>query len=233
MAAEPPDSSEVVTPLASWERGKGNGSTIVFVHGLDDDSSCWDAVTQELTAHHRCIALDLPGHGDSPRPTNARSYRRDAVLASLDRSLDSIDSVVFVGHSLGGYLGLAHAITRPGVLRGLVLVGSGPGFRDPDSRQRWNDRVLASVPDLEIDHLVATIALHEDSFVIDNLSAIDIPVALVVGSDDRGFVAANDYLEGELTNAERTTVPGARHYVMRTHPVEVAEAILGLVARVH
>jgi pimeloyl-ACP methyl ester carboxylesterase len=232
MAAESPDSSEVVTPLASWERGKGDGPTIVFVHGLDDDSSCWGAVTEELVAHHRCIALDLPGHGDSPRPTDTRTYRREAVLASLDQSLDSIGSVVFVGHSLGGYLGLAHSISRPGVLRGLVLVGSGPGFRDPDSRRRWNDRVLASVPELEIDHRVATIALHEDSFVIDNLAAIDIPVALVVGSEDRGFIAANDFLERELTNVERTTVQGARHYVMRTHPAEVAEAILGLVARV-
>lgn len=224
------ESSEAVTTLASSERG-GRGPCLAFVHGLDDDSSCWDAVVDELAPDHRCISLDLPGHGESPRPTDTRAYRRDAVLESFDRALDPIGPAVFVGHSLGGYLGLAYAITRPGVLRGLVLVGSGPGFRDPDKRQRWNDRILANAPDLEIDHRAATMALHEDSLVIDNLSEIAIPVALVVGSEDRGFVAANDYLERELATAERTTVQGGRHYIMRTHPSAVGQAIRRLAAR--
>ena len=37
---------------------------------------------------------------------------------------------VLVGHSLGGYLSLAHAATRPGVARGIVVLNTGPGFRN-------------------------------------------------------------------------------------------------------
>ena len=74
-------------------------------------------------------------------------------------------------------------------------------------------------------------ALHEDSYVIDHLTDIAVPVALVVGSDDRGFGGANAYLERKLPTAELTTIEGGRHFVMRTHPVEVANAIRRLVQR--
>ena len=204
---------------------------MVFVHGLDDDRSCWDAVTDRLEADHRCVAVDLPGHGDSPTPTEADPYRRGAVLASIDRVLDGIGPAVLVGHSLGGYLGLAHVLSRPGVLVGLVLVATGPGFRDDESRRRWNERVEANAPTYGIDLVAATIALHEDSYVMDNLSDVSVPVALVVGSDDRGFAGANDYLERKLPTAERTTIAEGRHFVMRTHPDEVAAAIRRLVER--
>lgn len=218
-----------MTPLATNQRGAG--PVVLFVHGLDDDSSCWDSVVDELALDHHCVTVDLPGHGDSPTPTDPEAYRRPAVLESIDRVLELLDPAVLVGHSLGGYLGLAHTLTRPDVLRGLVLVAAGPGFRDDDSRRRWNVRVLANSADYNVDRMAATIALHEDSFVIDNLSEVSVPVGLVVGSDDRGFVGANDYLERRLPHSERTTVDGGRHFVMRTHPIAVADAVRQLVSR--
>lgn len=218
-----------MTPLAIRERGEG--SNILFVHGLDDDSSCWDSVVDELAADHHCVTADLPGHGRSPTPTDPQAYTRDAVLEAFDQLLLSIGSAVLVGHSLGGYFGLAHALSRPGVLRGLVLVATGPGFRDDDSRERWNDRVLANAAGYKIDEIAATLALHEDSFVIDHLAEIAVPVALVVGSDDRGFSGANVYLERKLPTADLTTIEGGRHFVMRTHAPEVADVIRRLVNR--
>ncbi len=213
-------------------RERGEGPNLLFVHGLDDDSACWDSVVDDLAPDHHCVTVDLPGHGRSPTPTDPQAYSRDAVLDAFDRVLDSIGPAVLVGHSLGGYLGLAHTLSRPGVLRGLVLVATGPGFRDDDSRQRWNDRVLTNASGYEIDEIAATLALHQDSFVIDQLTEITVPVALVVGSDDRGFSGANDYLERKLPTADLTTIDGGRHFVMRTHAVEVADVIRRLVRRV-
>lgn len=220
------------TSLAVHPRGEPDDLSIVFVHGLDDDSSCWDSVIDILSGDHHCLALDLPGHGDSPEPSDPAAYRRESVLESIDHVLASLGPSVLVGHSLGGYLGLAHSLSRPGVLRGLVLVAAGPGFRDQASRNRWNERVRANAPEYTVGELAATLALHEDSFVIDHLAELRVPVALVVGSDDRGFVGANDYLERKIPGAERTTIEGGRHFVMRTHPAEVADAIRELVDRV-
>lgn len=230
MDAEPRHSTTKPLRLATTVRG--SGPAIVFVHGVDDDSSCWEAVVRRLP-DHLCVTADLPGHGRSPVPADADAYRREPVLDALDSVLNEHEAEILVGHSLGGYLGLAHVITRPGVLKGLVLVAAGPGFRDEESRQRWNERVLTNASRYRVPEIAARIALHEDSLVMDRLEEIRVPVALVVGSDDSGFIGANDYMERKLANVTRTTVEGARHFVMRTNPDEVATAVRAVTQRTH
>ena len=132
---------------------------------------------------------------------------------------------MLVGHSLGGYLGLAHVLTRPGVVAGLVLVSTGPGFRDPAAREQWNNRVRESAGDYSISPTAAQIGFHVDSMVIDRLGELDLPTAMIIGSADTAYLGANDYMERKLPHASRTTVEGARHYVMRSHPAEVAAVI--------
>ena len=74
-------------------------------------------------------------------PEDPAQYTRDAALADLDDVLATIDGpAVLVGHSLGGYLALAHAATRPGATAGIVVLNTGPGFRDPEKREGWNER---------------------------------------------------------------------------------------------
>ncbi|MFQ5557068.1 MAG: alpha/beta fold hydrolase, partial [Acidimicrobiales bacterium] len=155
-------------PILHTEQ-RGDGPPLLFLHGLADTSACWEAVIDELASDHRCVTADLPGHGRSPAPDDPTAYERDGVLGSIDAVLDRTGPAVAVGHSLGGYLALAHSITRPGVLRGLALVSTGPGFRDDASRERWNDRVLKGASGYSISETAATIGLHVDSLVIDRL----------------------------------------------------------------
>ena len=211
---------------------KGSGPTVIFLHGLDSDSSVWDPSVELLAQDHRCVTVDLPGHGQSPNPSNLDAYTRAAVLADLDALMADFDRPIhLVGHSLGGYLGLAHVITRPGILHGLILVSTGPGFRDDQARQGWNERVEANIPKYGVSAEAATMAFHIDSMVIDRIAEVDVPVALVVGSDDRAFLGANDYLERKLPDVVRTTVEGARHYVMRSNPEAVVDAVRSITAR--
>ncbi|NDH84765.1 MAG: alpha/beta fold hydrolase, partial [Acidimicrobiia bacterium] len=140
--------------------------------------------------------------------------------------------IVWVGHSLGGYLGLAHALTRSGgAADALVLVSTGPGFRDPDAMNSWNERVRANAPEYTVSEAAATIAFHHDSLVMDRLADLTVPLALVIGDGDRAFLGANDYLERKLPHAHRTTVEGARHFVMRSHPESVADAVATVIAK--
>ncbi len=210
---------------------RGAGPRLVFVHGLDSDATVWEPVVDRLAGLHECVLVDLPGHGRAPTPDDPAAYHRDRIveaLAALTR--DGAAPRVLVGHSLGGYLGLAQAIAHPDSLDALVCVATGPGFRDPASRERWNQRVREQAPEMGIADIAATIGIHVDSLVIDRLTGIDVPVLALVGSDDRAYLGANDYLERKIPRIRRVTVDGGRHYVMRTHPDVVADAIASFVA---
>ena len=208
----------------------GTGPAVMLVHGFADDSTVWDTTVAALGADCTCTAVDLPAHGRSPAPAESAAYEREALLASIDGVLADTGPAVYVGHSLGGYLGLAHCITRPGVLRGLVLVATGPGFRDAASMQDWNDQVHLTMPRLELPRVAATASLHIDSMVIDRLSEVTVPVGLIVGSRDKAFVGANDYMERKLSDVRRRTIEDGRHRLMRSHPAEIADMVREVLA---
>ncbi|MEO0494176.1 MAG: alpha/beta fold hydrolase [Actinomycetota bacterium] len=228
---------ELHTSTSGPAAGAGD-TVVVWVHGVDSDAAVWEPAIDLIVTTHRCVAIDLLGHGESPVSDDEDDYRRAPVLADIDTVLDSIraDSpganIVWVGHSLGGYLGLAHALTREGdaAVDGLVLVSTGPGFRDHDAMTSWNDRVRANAPSYSVSDAAATIAFHHDSMVMERLTGLTMPLALVIGDGDKAFLGANDYLERKLPHARRTTVEDARHFVMRSHPQSVADGVAHVVA---
>ncbi len=213
------------------------GPVVLWVHGVDSDHRVWDRCVALVSERYHCAALDLPGHGDSPCPADESAYAREAVLAAVDEVIADLRAaapqrrVIWVGHSLGGYLGMAHALLRPKAagdplaVDALVPVAAGPGFRDPAAMADWNERVRKNAADYSVSAAAATIALHSDSLVMDRLAELTLPTALVIGTDDRAFRGANDYLERKLPHARRFAVEGGRHFVMRSHPEVVAAAV--------
>ena len=208
----------------------GTGPAVVLVHGMGDSGSVWAGTVEALRTDFACTCIDLPGHGRSPAPSERAPYEREAVLESIDAALARTGPAVYVGHSLGGYLGLTHCLTRPGVIRGLVLVAAGPGFRDEAAMKDWNDRVHLSAPRLTVPRIATVTGLHTDSMVIDRLTEVTVPVGLLVGSKDSGFMGANDYMERKLSDVRRCTVNEGRHRLMRTHPDAVAAMVRDVAA---
>ena len=207
---------------------------VLWVHGLDSDSHCWDNPVALVSRSTACASIDLPGHGKSPTPDLESAYERAAVLNDIDAVIATLRTnnpdrrIVWVGHSLGGYLGMAHALSRTDTalsINGLVLVSTGPGFRDPDAMQSWNDRVRKNSSSYAVSEEASTIAFHSDSMVMDGLGTLALPISLVIGDGDRAFLGANDYLEKKLPHAVRTTVEGGRHFVMKSHPESVAVGV--------
>ncbi|MEU1600308.1 alpha/beta hydrolase [Streptomyces sp. NPDC005708] len=92
---------------------------LVFLHGLTYNRRQWDAVRAELPAGRRVLALDLPGHGDSP---GRDTYDLDAVAATVHQAVTEtgLDAPVVVGHSIGGVLATIYAASYPA--RGVVNV---------------------------------------------------------------------------------------------------------------
>lgn len=205
---------------------RGEGPVLFFVHGFLNDAAVWAKVIDELQGDFRCIAVDLPGHGRS-QGSGPGSYGRDLVLDDIRAVMDSTGCgpAVMVGHSLGGYLSLAMAIEDPDRVTGLGLVGAGPGFRNPASREKWNDSVRSLVAERDLPEGMEVISMHVDSFVMDRMAEIQVPATVIVGERDKAFMASADVFEKNLNVVARTVVAGAGHMVHVKGVPAVAEAL--------
>ena len=112
----------------------------------------------------------------------------------------TLDSpAIMVGHSLGGYLALGHAATRPGSLLGIVVLNTGPGYRDSDKREAWNERSRRNAHRFGVPLQVANLNLQEDSVVMDRLAEITTPTLALAGSADRPeYTGSGQYLERKM-----------------------------------
>lgn len=104
----------------------GQGSPVLLLHGLGSTGGEWELVVPELAARHRCIVPDVRGHGRSDKPAGPYSvplFARD--IAALCDQL-GVASLHVVGLSMGGMIAFQLAITRPDLVRSLVIINSGP-----------------------------------------------------------------------------------------------------------
>ncbi len=107
------------------EQGPQDGAPVLLVHGLAASLHDWDLLLPELAAAgYHGYALDLLGHGASPKPAS-RAYRTKWLVKHFEAWVDSLhltQPFALVGHSLGGYIALRYAMRHPNHLRSLVLV---------------------------------------------------------------------------------------------------------------
>lgn len=101
----------------------GKGPPILLVHGFPVSSRIWHLVMGPLAEHHRVLALDLPGFGESDRPP-AFSYDFVGFADALNGFQRAVGAhpATIVGHSMGGAISLATAVLHPGAASRLVLV---------------------------------------------------------------------------------------------------------------
>ncbi|WP_019548084.1 alpha/beta fold hydrolase [Streptomyces sulphureus] len=109
--------------------GPRDAPVLLLVHGSATSNRSWDALVPLLTARHRVVRIDLPGHGRSAEPTDA-DYAIPAQGRRIGTALDriGIERALAVGHSSGGYAATALAEQRPDLVTALALINTGPGM---------------------------------------------------------------------------------------------------------
>ncbi len=116
----------------------GKGDPVVLVHGFTQSAGAWEPIAGRLARAHQVIAVDAPGHGAS-----------SAVEVGLWEGAELIGEAggagAYVGYSMGGRFALHLALTRPQLVRRLVLVSATAGIDQPDGRaaRRAADEVVA------------------------------------------------------------------------------------------
>ena len=107
--------------IATMDTGpRGEGTPLVFVHGLSSYGSYWEHQI-EAFPDRRVLALDLPGFGASSRPD--APYTPPWFAEMLVDWMDAmgLEKVVLAGHSMGAQACVTLALDHPERVEGLVL----------------------------------------------------------------------------------------------------------------
>ena len=100
----------------------GAGPTALFVHGIATNAYLWRHVMDALSGQRRCIAIDLPLHGQSP-VTGEQDLSLAALAAGLDDFCEvlGLTGVDLVANDTGGAIAQIFAARHPQRLATLTL----------------------------------------------------------------------------------------------------------------
>jgi pimeloyl-ACP methyl ester carboxylesterase len=131
----------------SYRESAGQGRPVVFVHGNSASSGTWQGVLDgSFGQRFRCVAIDLPGHGDSEPAADSSIYSLPGyarLVAEFAAGVGATDAV-FVGWSLGGHIVLEAA---PDLLQaaGFVIFGAPPVSSPADMASAFLPNPLLNV----------------------------------------------------------------------------------------
>lgn len=106
---------------------QGTGPAILFHHGYTGSHDSWDVVAPAFAAKgYRAIVMDCRGAGDSEHTADGYSIEQyaDDVIGMVDHL--GLDRFIYVGHSMGGVIGMELGIRYASRLEKLVLVAPAP-----------------------------------------------------------------------------------------------------------
>jgi pimeloyl-ACP methyl ester carboxylesterase len=109
-------------------QSEGDGRAVVFVHGNSSSARTWlPVLTGPFGRRFRCLAFDLPGHGQSAAAADPSAYSLPGyatVLAGFTQACRAAGAVI-VGWSLGGHIALEAVPAMPAAA-GYVIFGTPP-----------------------------------------------------------------------------------------------------------
>lgn len=122
----------------------GSGDTLVFLHGFCESKDVWTEFAKPLQQKFRTIALDLPGFGDNTQ--GITDYSMESMADYVKEKLEElgIKKCILVGHSMGGYVGMAFAEKYASLLSGLCLFHSS-ALPDTDEKKDSRNKTIEFV----------------------------------------------------------------------------------------
>jgi len=105
------------------EMGKPDAPAIVFLHGMGVSSWMWQLQMESLCNSHRCLAIDLPGNGESYTcEWQSLSNTADQIARTIHERAPASKAHI-VGLSLGGYVALEVLANHPDVVNSVIVSG--------------------------------------------------------------------------------------------------------------
>lgn len=118
----------------------GEGTAIVLLHGFLENKKMWAEYVDLFSKKNRVITIDLLGHGDTDSLGYVHEMEENAHVVNAVLEHLKIEKTIVLGHSMGGYVGLAFAELYPEKILKLVLQNS---TSKEDSEEKKTNRTRA------------------------------------------------------------------------------------------
>jgi len=238
--------------------GKSDNPSLLLSHGFSSTSEMWAGQISTLSKSYMLILWDMRGHGRTDYPQDPSAYSEFHCVSDMAALLDLVcghgSRAVVGGLSLGGYMSLAFHLAHPERVNALLIIDTGPGFKQDVARDGWNKYAHSTGDRFEREglrslqtssHEASTVHHYSEkglvfaargmltqrnSKVIDSLPHIKIPALVVVGADDKPFLTASIYMARKIPRARRVVIPNAGHAVNIDQPILFNEAVVSFLA---
>jgi pimeloyl-ACP methyl ester carboxylesterase len=231
----------------------GQGPALLLTHGFSATGEMWDGQLAALSPHFTVVTWDMRGHGRTDYPEDQAAYSEAATVADMAALLNVVGArdAVIGGLSLGGYMSLAFHRAHPERTRALLIIDTGPGYKNDQARDGWNEGAIKRAERYETEGLgdlsrasaEVRAASHRDATglaraargmltqqnarVIESLPEIRAPAIVIVGENDTPFLAASDYMAAKIPGAKKAVIPGAGHAANIDNPQAFNAALVG------
>ncbi len=233
-----------------------HGPVVLLTHGYSSTAQMWSGQVDAVAKDHRLVTWDMRGHGQSDSPVDPELYSEAHTVADMAALLDEVGvkRAIIGGLSLGGYMSLAFNRVHSDRVEALLIIDTGPGYKNDEARAGWNKTSLRTAERYETEGLSllstgsaerrsarhtssAGLALaargmltQRDAGVITSLPDIKAPSIVIVGSEDTPFLAASDYMAAKIPGARKAVIEGAGHAANMDKPEAFNAVLMGFLS---
>jgi len=246
-------------PIAYTDQGEGDVA-VLLIHGWSGSKNIWSAITDEIAAEYRVVAMDLAGHGESG------SGRAGWPLADFAKDVQAVvddlglERVILVGHSMGGPIALDAAQLMPRRVIGVIGVDTlnnvdtplSPGqvamftsALERDFEQTCHGFVRSNFPrgadPAQIDEVIADVCATSPEVAVTVMKQLpDWDMKAAMSAVTAPIHCINS--DGMPTDAEAnrrydpdfqiTIIPGVGHFMMVSQPTVFNQVLLSEIDRI-
>lgn len=220
---------------------------VLFIHGAGGSQLSWSFQKAFFERDFDPVLIDLPGHGESGGQGEEEIERYAGDVRSFLKSMAVLrdgSNLFLVGHSMGGAIVQTLALSHPGSIRGIVLVGTGARLRVMPAvfdgirsdfeetvgkivRFAFSRKAPQELIEGGIEHLLKCRpeVLYGDFLACDRfdfmkeVGRIDLPTLVVCGEEDEMTpVKYSEYLHHQIKSSKLEVLGRAGHMVMMESP---------------
>ena len=191
-------------------RSIGKGKKVMLLHGFAEDGTIWNNQIDFLQNDFRLLIPDIPGSGQSELIQNGNiEIYADVIRAILADDFEKdknkgAEEIAIIGHSMGGYIGLAFAEKYPEHLTSLGLFHS-TAFADKEDKKSTRTKAIQFIKDKgSFPFLQTSIpGLFTENFIEKDSTVVNELVNHSKGFNPRSLI---QYYEAMMQRPDRTEV---------------------------